>query len=585
MKLQKKLLFYFALPTLLLIALAYSYVYVEINNNFLQLEKDNALLNRERFEAYLLEDAKSLYATNSNTAQWDDTYQFVEKPNQKYIQNEVLVMPFYDIKTNDVFIINRKGDILFTKNFDYVKKTYQDTSADIIQSVTTKIILPIIFSQKQVSPYGISQFGNRLYIYTVGLIKKSTGLGEHNGYLIFTKELNAEYLNRVSALLKTQVQILAQNSHLPTIQNTTPLFNNDDKEFLKIQYPATENLAKNTSSLFIEITSPKEASLQYRDSIKKMGIISIGSLCLAILLIYLFVHHDIIKKIIVLSNKLSTLHQSTLSKERLPVFGSDEISNLSREINQMLDELLKDQMRFNQTSRLSSLGEMAGSIAHEINNPMAIIHGNAYLIKSYAKSTPINAEEIHNLAEKIENTTKRISKIVKSLRAVSRDGVNDPVDIIAVKDIISEALNLCEAKLKNNKIFFSVSNFNPNLTIQTRPVQVIQALINLINNSQYAIAQQENKWIRIDVAEVGQNVLIKVIDSGFGVDTAIQEKIMQPFFTTKPVGQGTGLGLSISKSMIEANQGELYLDTKNNNTCFVIQIPKIQSENQTKKIP
>ena len=585
MKLQKKLLFYFALPTLLLIAISYSYIYVEISDKFLHLEKDNAITNKERFEAYLIEDAKSLYATNSNTAQWDDTYRFIEKPSQKYIQNEILVEPFYDIKTNDVFIINLKGDILFTKNFDYNKKTYQETASDIVQAVTSKIILPIVFSQKQVAPYGISQFGDRLYIYTVANIKKSTGLGDHNGYLIFTKELNKEYLTRVSELLQTQVQILHNDHTHPNIQNNEVIFNNEDKQLFKMFYQATENLAENKSPLLIEITNTKEASLQYRNSLKQMGTLSVGSLCIAILLIYLFVHHDIIKKIIILSDKLNTLHQSARSKERLPVFGNDEISNLSREINHMLDELLKDQMRFNQTSRLSSLGEMAGSIAHEINNPMAIIHGNAYLIKSYAKTEPINAEEIHNLAEKIENTTKRISKIVKSLRAVARDGVNDPVDIIAVKDIIAEALNLCEAKLKNNKVFFSVSSFNSNLTIQTRPVQVIQALINLISNSQYAIAEQENKWIRIDVAEVGQNVLIKVIDSGFGIDPMIQEKIMQPFFTTKPVGQGTGLGLSISKSMIEANEGELYLDTKNNNTCFVIQIPKTQSANQTKKIP
>ena len=240
MKLQKKLLFYFALPTLLLIALSYSYIYVEISNNFLQLEKDNAVTNKERFEAYLLEDAKSLYATNSNTAQWDDTYQFVESPNQKYIQNEILVEPFYDIKTNDVFIINLKGDILFTKNFDYNKKTYQETSPEVLQAVTAKIVLPIVFSQKQVAPYGVSQFGDRLYIYTVATIKKSTGIGNHNGYLIFTKELNEEYLARVSELLKTQVQILKNTNKLPNIQNNEVIFNNEDKQLLKMFYHATE---------------------------------------------------------------------------------------------------------------------------------------------------------------------------------------------------------------------------------------------------------------------------------------------------------------------------------------------------------
>ncbi|MBC7659143.1 MAG: GHKL domain-containing protein [Chitinophagaceae bacterium] len=98
--------------------------------------------------------------------------------------------------------------------------------------------------------------------------------------------------------------------------------------------------------------------------------------------------------------------------------------------------------------------------------------------------------------------------------------------------------------------------------------------MNLLNNAFDAISKQSQKWIKIEVLDLGSVVKILVTDSSGGIAPEIGKKSMNPFFTTKGVGHGTGLGLSISKGIVEAHKGRLYLDTAAADTQFVMEIPK-----------
>lgn len=109
-----------------------------------------------------------------------------------------------------------------------------------------------------------------------------------------------------------------------------------------------------------------------------------------------------------------------------------------------------------------------------------------------------------------------------------------------------------------------------------RQAQIEQVLLNLLNNSFDAIQSTPDRWIHITARLENHRVLILVTDSGTGIPNDVQQKMLQPFFTTKEVGKGTGLGLSISKGIIEDHQGQLYYDPKNKNTCFVIDLPEIK---------
>ena len=110
----------------------------------------------------------------------------------------------------------------------------------------------------------------------------------------------------------------------------------------------------------------------------------------------------------------------------------------------------------------------------------------------------------------------------------------------------------------------------------SRPGQIGQILVNLINNALDAVTDMPDKWIRIAVSHTESHLFISVADSGKGVPSAIRHKIFEPFFTSKQVGKGTGLGLSISRSLALSHGGDLFLDEASGNTQFTLRLPKSQ---------
>lgn len=220
-------------------------------------------------------------------------------------------------------------------------------------------------------------------------------------------------------------------------------------------------------------------------------------------------------------------------------------------------------------SKMASLGEMAGGIAHEINNPLAIISGKAEQIKKYVHQDPIDRAKIYEAMEKIETTSFRISKIIKGLRSFSRSGELDPSKDILVMDLIDETLDLCRERMKNEHITLIQESDNT-LTIKCRPTQIQQVLINLLNNSIDAIKGHKEPWIKIRSEKKGKQIILSITDSGTGIDPNLNDKIMNPFFTTKGVGKGTGLGLSISRRIMESHGGKLIYLPENPNTTFAL---------------
>lgn len=221
-------------------------------------------------------------------------------------------------------------------------------------------------------------------------------------------------------------------------------------------------------------------------------------------------------------------------------------------------------------SKMSSLGEMSSGIAHEINNPLTIILGRAYVMQALVKGLPESEKLLEGL-EKIRVNSERIAKIIKGLRAFARDGEKDPHENIVVKSLVEDALSLCASKIKGADIVIDVVDPEA-MTIRGSSSQMSQVLVNLISNAIDAVESLPERWVKINTEVVGDRVRISIIDSGHGVLESVRDKMMQPFFTTKPVGKGTGLGLSISSGIMKSHNGVLGIDEKNPNTCFYIEI-------------
>jgi|GEM_PF-390670 len=226
-------------------------------------------------------------------------------------------------------------------------------------------------------------------------------------------------------------------------------------------------------------------------------------------------------------------------------------------------------------AKMSSLGEMAGGIAHEINNPLAIIIGKISQLKRRIENQNEQnlKAELESLSV-IETTAKRIASIIKGLSSFSRNAEKDNMEKLEVLPLIMDTLELSKERYRFNSVELKINILLKEKTyIMGRPSQLLQVLINLLNNAYDAVEVLDERWVLVTVSLEGQMCRIAVTDSGPGIPPHLIEKIMTPFFTTKKVGKGTGLGLSISKSLIEEHNGKLYYDSKNPHTSFIIEVP------------
>lgn len=276
---------------------------------------------------------------------------------------------------------------------------------------------------------------------------------------------------------------------------------------------------------------------------------------------------------------------------RITVEQHDEIGILAQYFNKMADtiqrykehleeqvhsrtaQLTETQAMLVQSGKLSALGEMAGGIAHEVNNPLAVIVLKCGHLAKVLETEPVNFEMAKKLVQGIESTTIRIAKIVKGLKMFSRNTEVDPYQKTLLKSVIDDTLSLCGEKFRSHGIDLRIDCDLSDLFLECRPTEISQVLLNLLNNAFDEVADRPSSWIALHAFRREHLLEIQVTDSGLGIPPQVAQKIFQPFFTTKEIGKGTGLGLSISKGIIEAHGGTISIDSGCANTRFVIRLP------------
>ncbi len=256
-------------------------------------------------------------------------------------------------------------------------------------------------------------------------------------------------------------------------------------------------------------------------------------------------------------------------------------------------DLVQAELRAQFSAKMASLGEMAGSVAHEINTPLAIISVMSGQISEILedlqsrgvlpKDSKGDVEQLFQNASLIESTVLRISKIIRSMRTFSRDSSEDAKLQASLDGILEDTFSLCAERFRHSGVQLHLEGEPHRYLLLCRPGELSQVFINLLNNAWDAVnalprASECEKWIRVRVEALDEGrVRICFEDSGVPVTEEAKQKMFQPFFTTKPLGQGTGLGLPLSLRIVQAHGGRLFWEEPSPVKRFVVELPVVQS--------
>ncbi len=254
----------------------------------------------------------------------------------------------------------------------------------------------------------------------------------------------------------------------------------------------------------------------------------------------------------------------------------DKASGEERTVTSFNDvtEIKNHEFMMAQTAQLSALGEMAASIAHEINNPLTVIKMASTKMQREFSKGMYNPEKINASLDFIVEAINRLAKIVRGLKNSSRMSNDDPFQAVDCRYLLDDLLALSQFRIESKDVDFEVEMSQDECRVECRPHQINQILINLVNNAVDALENHSQKKIRV-FYEINDDVVKFIVeDNGPGVSLDKQSMIFQSLFTTKTVGKGTGLGLSLAKRLAEENNGSLVLDQRADVTRFILTLPR-----------
>lgn len=226
-------------------------------------------------------------------------------------------------------------------------------------------------------------------------------------------------------------------------------------------------------------------------------------------------------------------------------------------LREKIDELAAMTQQMWQASKLATVGELAASVAHELNNPLATVSLRVEnLMRQLAHD-----EEKHRSLEIIISEVERMASLVTNLLQFTRRNYRQ-VSTIDVADEILKSIDLISYYLRNRRIEVSTQFADSLPAIHADRQQLRQVFLNLMTNASDAMPEGGCLTVRAHVDVALESVLVEFIDNGEGIAENDLRKIWQPFYTTKPEGKGTGLGLPICSRIIEEHGGQISLQSK-----------------------
>ena len=295
-----------------------------------------------------------------------------------------------------------------------------------------------------------------------------------------------------------------------------------------------------------------------KNTVARMGYLAIELLVMATAIALMF-HKTMTQPLENVAKQLSIIDPEETALATLkapPRHENNELGLVVSRTNELLDRIRLQQRNLVHREKITALGSMLAEVAHELNNPLAVVSAQAELL-SETSTDP----KIQERAQKILRPAKRCSSIVRKFLTLAQQRKIEK-KALNVNHLINESIEMLRFQLNRNEIEVHTDIDTDIIRILGDDTQLGQVIVNLLNNALQSLASIEGKKeirIRAHTDIPNSNVIISITDNGPGIPKEIQQKVFDHFFTTKQEGRGTGLGLSFCKSVIEAHSGTISL--------------------------
>lgn len=249
------------------------------------------------------------------------------------------------------------------------------------------------------------------------------------------------------------------------------------------------------------------------------------------------------------------------------------------DINQRkLSELMMQEQKRNDmhNNRIFNIGMLVSGVAHELNNPLTALQLGCEQLLLKRSLNKLDEATLDKVLAAQQDAVRRMDSIVSSLLQFSRKESGDQLRLIHVADLLRDVRNLTETQAAVANVQIDFAEVPDHIQLLCNPLELAQALINLITNAIQAIAGLTERWVKVQVHDDGTDIFIRVIDAGLTANLSDADKLFTPFYTTKEVGRGTGLGLGLSQSIVESHGGTLRHDKDSVNMTFIMTLPSSQ---------
>jgi signal transduction histidine kinase len=592
MRILLKTIIVCCLTAILAIGASYSLFQSTVIQNANASEIENAKTEVEHVQKVFSFEFSQLSIGVADWANWDDTYQFVEDNNTNYILANLVPSAIKDLELNLMMFANSTGTVIMQMTYNFTTTNMNFDSTQIRQRY------PNLFQPEAHNNFseGIIKLNEGLMLVVSAPILTSNYQGPPRGTAIFGRFLDETELAKLSEISGMPVDMcrldssemdsnfLWANNTLSPEKNVVTKTINDTST---AGYSLVEDLNGNPVSL-LQVTIPRS---DYEQSMKNMFYVGLSSSLIGLILVVLItllLYRFVLVRLSKLTKKVKRL---SLKDETLTPFtfhGSDEISELAKKINEMIQlinesqlnlkeyssnlelkvaektkDLVEAQTKLIQAERFSVIGQMAATVGHDLRNPLfGIATSVNYLRKTSSKQMDENGRKMLDF---VDRNLEGANKILNDLLDYSRE-------IKLEKEVIKlDALINCSLLSSRVPETIKVTNeIDKSLEVTVDSAKINRVFINLITN---AVDSMPNGGsLTIQSFSSDREVHVKFTDTGTGISPENIDKIMKPLFTTKT--KGIGLGLVICKRFVEAHGGTIKVTSeKDKGTSFIISLP------------